>query len=95
MPDTRASGVSSAREPQFKALSKINSKIQLDLSRAREHKIRFGKGEPMASQGTIDIDTPLGTIIFHILLTNTPFLFCIKDIDTIGVKFHNLRNALV
>ena len=95
MPNTGASGVSSAREPQFKALRKIDPKVQLNISKAREHKIRFGKGDPVASQGTINISTPLGTIIFHVLPTNTLFLFCIKDIDNIGVELHNLKNVLV
>jgi hypothetical protein len=95
MPDTGASGVSSAREPQFKALRKIDPKVQLDMSRAGEHKIRFGKGDPVASRGTVNVSTPLGTITFHVLPTNTPFLFCIKDMDNIGVELHNLKNVLV
>jgi hypothetical protein len=95
MPDTGASGVSSAREPQFKALRKIDPKVQLDISRAGEHKIRFGKGDPVASRGTVDVSTPLGTITFYVLPTNTPFLFCIKDMDNMGVELHNLKNVLV
>jgi hypothetical protein len=95
MPDTGASGVSSAGEPQFKALRKIDPKVQLGMSRAGEHKIRFGKGDPVASRGTVDVSTPLGTITFHVLPTNTPFLFCIKDMDNMGVELHNLKNVLV
>jgi hypothetical protein len=95
MPDTGASGVSSAGEPQFRALRKIDPEVQLDLSRAGEHKIRFGKGDPVASRGTVDVNTPLGIITFHVLPTNTPFLFCIKDMDAMGVELHNLKNVLV
>jgi hypothetical protein len=95
MPDTGASGVSSVEKPQFNALRKINPKVQLDMLRAGEHKIRFGKGDPVASQGTVDVSTLLSTITFHVLPTNTPFLFCIKDMDNIGVKLHNLKNVLV
>jgi hypothetical protein len=65
------------------------------MSRAGEHKIRFGKGDPVASQGTVDVSTLLGTIIFYVLFINTLFLFCIKDIDNIGVELHNLKNMLV
>jgi hypothetical protein len=65
------------------------------MLRAKEHKIRFGKEDPVALQGTVDVSTLLGTITFHVLPTNTPFLFCIKDIDNIGVKLHNLKNMLV
>jgi hypothetical protein len=65
------------------------------MLRADEHKIRFRKGDLIASQGTVDVSTLLGTIIFYILLTNTLFLFCIKDINNIGVELHNLKNILV
>jgi hypothetical protein len=65
------------------------------MLRAGEHKIRFGKGDPVTSQGTVDVSTLLGIITFHVLPTNTPFLFCIKDIDNISVKLHNLKNVLV
>jgi hypothetical protein len=95
MPNTGASGVSSAGEPQFKALRKIDPKVQLDMSQAGKHKIRFRKGDPVASQETVNISTLLNTITFHVLPTNTLFLFCIKDIDNISVELHNLKNVLV
>jgi hypothetical protein len=95
MPDTGASGVLFAGEPQFKALRKIDPKVQLDMSRAGEHKIRFRKGDLIASQETVNVSTLLGTITFHVLPTNTLFLFCIKDIDNIDVELHNLKNVLV
>jgi hypothetical protein len=65
------------------------------MLRAGKHKIRFGKEDPVASRGTVDVSTLLGTITFHVLPTNTPFLFCIKDINNIGVELHNLKNVLV
>jgi hypothetical protein len=65
------------------------------MLRAGEHKIRFRKRDPVASQGTVDVNTLLGTITFYVLPINTPFLFCIKDIDNIGVKLYNLKNVLV
>jgi hypothetical protein len=65
------------------------------MLRASKHKIRFGKGDPVASRGTVDVSTPLSTITFYVLPTNTLFLFCIKDMDNIGVELHNLKNVLV
>jgi hypothetical protein len=65
------------------------------MLRAKEHKIRFEKGDLVALQGTVNVSTLLSTIIFHVLPINTPFLFCIKDIDNIGVELHNLKNVLV
>jgi hypothetical protein len=29
------------------------------------------------------------------LLTNTPFLFCLQDIDKISIKFDNIKNILI
>ena len=43
----------------------------------------------------IRVQTPLGYITFHIIPINTPFLFCIKDIDKLGIKLNNLKNILI
>ena len=94
MPDTGASGVSSAGELQFKALCKLDRKVRLNTSRAGEHKIKFGDGDPKVSLGTADVNTPISTITFHILPTNTPFLFCLKDMDAMGVELRNKKNVL-
>jgi hypothetical protein len=65
------------------------------MLRASEHKIRFRKGDLVALQKTVNISILLSIIIFYVLFTNTLFLFCIKDIDNIGVKLYNLKNVLV
>ena len=94
MPDSGAAGVSTAGNPQFLALQKLDPTVQLDTSTAGAHKIRFGKGTAL-SQGTIQVMTPLGVITFHVVPANTPFLLCIQDMDTMGVRFDNLRNVLL
>lgn len=94
MPDSGAAGVSTAGQPQFTALQKLDPLLQIDTTTAGQHKIRFGKGEAL-SQGTIDISTPLGTITFHVVPTNTPFLFCLQDMDKLGVRLDNLANVLI
>jgi hypothetical protein len=65
------------------------------MLKAREHKIRFEKGDLVALRGTVNVSTPLGTITFYVLLINTLFFFCIKDIDNISVELYNLKNMLV
>jgi hypothetical protein len=65
------------------------------MLKASKHKIRFGKGDLVTLRGTVNVSTLLGTITFYVLLTNTLFLFCIKDINNIGVELHNLKNMLV
>lgn len=94
MPDTGASGVSTAGEPQVQALQKINDQVQIDTTRAGEHNIKFGIGDGW-SIGTVDVLTPLGVITFHVVPANTPFLFCVQDMDRMGVRFDNLRNVLI
>jgi hypothetical protein len=94
MPDSGAAGVSTAGEPQFLALQKLDPTVKLDTSTAGHHQIRFGKGTAI-SQGTIHVSTPLGTITFHVVPINTPFLFCIQDMDKMGVKLDNLENILI
>jgi hypothetical protein len=76
MPDNRATGVSITRKPQVVALQKLDPIISIDISIARNHKIRFGKGE-VVSIGIIQVSILLGNIMFHVLLTNTPFLYCL------------------
>jgi hypothetical protein len=65
------------------------------MSRVSKHKIRFGKGDSVVLQGTVNVNTSLGTITFYVLLTNILFLFCIKNINNIGVELYNLKNVLV
>jgi hypothetical protein len=94
MPDTGAAGVSTVGEPQVRALQQLDSSVQIDQSTVGQHKIRFGKGTAI-SLGTIRVQTPLGYITFHVVPANTPFLFCIGDMDKLGVKLDNLKNMLV
>jgi hypothetical protein len=94
MPDSGASGVSTVGEPQFLALQKLDPKIQLDRTKAGDHRIRFGKGTAL-SKGIVKVETPLGQITFHVVPTNTPFLYCIQDMDKMGVKLDNLKNVLI
>ncbi|RDW58864.1 hypothetical protein BP6252_13340 [Coleophoma cylindrospora] len=93
MPDTGAAGISTAGEPQLRALQKIQ-KVHLDRTTHGDHKIKFGKGSAV-SKGTVTVDTPLGKIQFQVVPDNTPFLFCIQDMDRMGVKLDNLQNVLI
>ena len=94
MPDTGDAGVSTAGEPQVQALQRLDSSIQVDQSTAGQHTIRFGKGKAI-SLGTIRVRTPLGCITFQVIPPNTPFLFCLGNIDKMGIKFDNLENMLI
>jgi hypothetical protein len=92
--DNGAAGVFITRKPQVVAFQKLDPIISIDISIAGNHKIRFGKGEAI-SISIIQIGTPLGNIMFYMLPTNTPFLYCLQDMDRIKVKLDNIQNVLV
>jgi hypothetical protein len=94
MLDSGAASISSAGEPQVQALQKKNPTIQLNTLAAGSNTIRFGKGTATV-KGVVRVPTPLGTITFYVVLTNTPFLLCLQDMDAIGVQFNNLKNILI
>jgi hypothetical protein len=48
MPDSRAAGVSTAEQPQFTALQKLDPSLQINAITAGQHNIRFGKGEALS-----------------------------------------------
>jgi hypothetical protein len=87
MPDTGAAGVFTAGEPQVKILQKRLT--------AGQHKISFGDNPEIFSLGTIGVKTPFGNVYFAVMPTNTPFLFCLADMDRYGVYFNNIDNVLV
>jgi hypothetical protein len=95
MPDTGAARVSTASRLQYLALQKLDPTVKLDTSNKGAHSIQFRKGELARTEGTIQVNTPLGNITFHVVPTNTPFLLYIQDIDHINVKLDNLANVLI
>ena len=91
--DTGAAVRSTAGHQQFKALAQIMD-VKLDDARAGEANIRFGIGQA-TSIGTVDVKTPIGTVTFHVLPADTPFLLSLKDLDDHKVRFDNLENKLI
>lgn len=93
MPDSGASGISTAGEPQFRALQSLNPNVTLNSPKEGNNTVRFGKGT-VTTKGTTIVPTPVGDVTFHIVPANTPFLMCLQDMDRLGVKFDNLKNVL-
>jgi hypothetical protein len=56
--------------------------------------IQFGIGSTL-SIGLIIVNMLVGQAEFHIVEANTLFLLCLKDIDTLGVYYNNLKDLLV
>jgi hypothetical protein len=81
MPNTGAAGVSTAGEPQVRALQKRFSKVTVDTLTAGQHKIFFGNNPEILSLETIGVKTPFSNVYFAVMPINTPFLFCLTDIN--------------
>ena len=92
--DSGASTKSTGGLGQLKALQRVDSTIKMDNSTAGSADFTFGIGST-ASLGHINLDTPIGPVIFHIVSVNTPFLLCLADMDKLGVFFNNVTNELV
>jgi hypothetical protein len=43
----------------------------------------------------VGVNTPFGIIHFEVVPANTPFLFCLNDMDKHNVYFNNVRDVLV
>ena len=61
---------------------------------AGQYIIYFSKGT-IISFSIIKVYTLLGYITFYIIFINTPFLFCIRDIDKLGVKLNKFKDILI
>ncbi|KAK1460465.1 hypothetical protein CCUS01_08983, partial [Colletotrichum cuscutae] len=55
----------------------------------------FGNSELIRLLKSIAVSTLFSNITFYILLTNTPFLYYLRDIDKLRVYFNNINNLLV
>ena len=79
--NTKASKRSIAGYSQFFTLQKIN-KVQLNESIRGTVSVQFRIGST-SSISSIKIATPIGTVEFHVIKVNTPFLLCLADIDNL------------
>jgi hypothetical protein len=44
-------------------------------------RVKFGNSEPVELIGSVNMKTPIGTIIFHVLKALTFFLMCFRNIN--------------
>ncbi|UQC76142.1 uncharacterized protein CLUP02_17653, partial [Colletotrichum lupini] len=66
-----------------------------NTSRASEVGIRFSNNKPVKLLRFTVISTLFSNITFYVLLTNTPFLYYLRDIDKLRVYFNNINNLLI
>lgn len=68
---------------------------ELDTITAGSTSVSFGPGKALSSLGTAPLKTPIGTVLFHVMLTPTPFILSLADMDRLGFKFDNLANVML
>ena len=93
MIDTGASKRSTAGYGQYLAYKRIRD-VAIDNTRAGAINVQFGIGST-SSIGSIIVDTPVGSVEFHVVQADTPFLLCLADMDILQVYYNNLSNTLV
>ena len=44
---------------------------------------------------TIDVNSPVGKVQFHIVKTDTPFLLYLVDMNRLYIKYNNLKDVII
>ncbi|UQC76719.1 uncharacterized protein CLUP02_18234, partial [Colletotrichum lupini] len=55
----------------------------------------FSNSKPIKLLRFIVVSTLFNNITFYILLTNTPFLYYLKNINKLRIYFNNINNLLI
>ncbi len=91
--DSNAARKSIESMRQFKALQQIfNHDVKLNKSDRLVFKFEI---EDTKSIESIELETSLKAITFHIVEINISFLLSLVDLDRLGVYFNNLTNELI
>jgi hypothetical protein len=92
--DTGASKYSTTGLDQFQALQRTDNSVALDESTKGQVTVYFSIGSSTSISSAV-IETPIGQVQFHIMLSKTLFLLSLDDIDKLRVYFNNLTNCIV
>jgi hypothetical protein len=96
MIDSSASTKSTAEYDQYLAFkkNKIDSSVDLDLSRAETVNVQF-EIESASSIESLIIDISFGIVKFHVIKTDISFLLSLADMNRLKVYFNNVTNSLI
>ena len=79
---------------QLKTFQNINKIIKINISTADSVSFIF-RIDNTSSINTINLNTSLKTVVFHIMQINTSFLFCFVDMNKLKAFFNNIINQFV
>ncbi len=68
--------------------------INIELNKNDLSKFKFDIDNNL-SIDSINLNTLIDRIKFHIILVNTSFLLCLTDLDRLDIYFNNLINMLI
>ena len=79
---------------QLKTLQKLDNTIKFDTSIVGSANFIFDMSST-GSIGSINLNTSIKLITFHIVQINTLFFFCFVDLDRANVYFNNVSNRVI
>ena len=94
IPDTGAAILSTVGERQALALKRLLPDLQISRTTEDSNNIKFGDKSSRVT-GSVNVETPVGTIKFHIINIDTPFLISLADMDRLKLHYNNLENVLI
>ncbi|RKF74907.1 hypothetical protein GcM1_237108, partial [Golovinomyces cichoracearum] len=96
MIDISAAAKSAAGYKQYLAYRRLHKEYSphIDTAKGKSTNIKFGIGITTPI-GTVGVYTPLRYIEFFVVNVDTPFQLSLKDMNRLGVYFHNDENALI
>jgi hypothetical protein len=80
--------MSTTRYSQYLAYKKTHS-ATIDTDKASAIHVQFSI-RLILSIGSIIVDMPVSSTEFYIVKADTPFLLCLKDMDTLQIYYNNL-----
>jgi hypothetical protein len=67
---------------QFQALQRVDQTIRLDTSTKEQVSIQFGISIASFIR-TVEVNSLISKVHFHVIYTNTPFLLCLANINSL------------
>lgn len=79
---------------RLKALYQLDISVQLDKNTVGSANFIF-EIRTLTSIRSVNLETLLGSITFHIVLVNTLFLQCLADMNKLGAFFNNIAHEMI
>ena len=92
--DTNVSIKSNAKFDQYKTLKRFDDWIKFDHNTTKSVNFIF-EIESTFSIKSINFNTFMKSITFHIMIVNTFFLLCLTDLNKLKAFFNNITNQLI